>query len=154
MSKLNKFFYWSPRILGILFSLFMSLFALDVFVEGYTLSQVITSFFIHLLPVYVLIISLLIAWKWEVIGGLIFISMGAFFIIKFNNQIFLNYLIISGSLFLIGLLFILSKFFQRKIIPRSNKINVHEDINNLPVNSSPEYEESRSSNGRSTKSLL
>lgn len=150
MNKLNKFLYWLPRVLGILFSLFMSLFALDVFTEGYTLSQVTIAFFIHLLPVYVLIIALLIAWKREVMGGLIFIFLGTFFIIRFSNQDFLSYLIISGCLFLIGLLFILSKFFKRKIILKDNKINTDENINNLPVNSSSEHEEDRSNNGRST----
>ena len=32
---IRQFLFWSPRVLTILFALFLSLFALDVFEEGY-----------------------------------------------------------------------------------------------------------------------
>ncbi len=32
---MKQFLFWSPRVLTILFALFLSLFALDVFGEGY-----------------------------------------------------------------------------------------------------------------------
>jgi hypothetical protein len=34
-NPLSSILYWAPRLLGILFSLFVSIFALDVFGQGY-----------------------------------------------------------------------------------------------------------------------
>ncbi len=55
--------YWIPRILWILFIIFISLFALDVFSEGYSFGETILAFLIHLVPTYILIIALLITWN-------------------------------------------------------------------------------------------
>jgi hypothetical protein len=46
---------WSPRILGILVSLFIGMFALDGSSEGKPLSQAILAFGIHLIPAFVLL---------------------------------------------------------------------------------------------------
>ena len=68
----NKFLYWAPRILSILLAVFISLFALDVFSEGYPFWEAILALVIHLVPTYLVIIATVIAWKWEIIGGSIF----------------------------------------------------------------------------------
>ena len=39
-NKWKRVLYWTPRVLGILFALFISIFALDVFGEGYSLSLI------------------------------------------------------------------------------------------------------------------
>ncbi len=81
--KAKKFLYWIPRVVAILFAIFISLFALDVFGEGYTFWETIIALLIHLVPTYLVIITLLIAWKWEAVGGLIFIVLGLFYIFRF-----------------------------------------------------------------------
>ncbi len=58
---IKKFLYWLPRILGILFALFISIFALDSFGEGIPFPEAIVGFLIHLVPTYIMIVVLLIA---------------------------------------------------------------------------------------------
>ena len=84
-----KILFWIPRALCILGILFISLFALDAFEGDAPLKNKLIGFTIHLIPSFALIAILLIAWKWEKIGGLIFIILGVFFsfyLFKFNYR--------------------------------------------------------------------
>jgi len=96
---MNKYLYWTPRILGILFIMFISMFSLDA---GSFLGWIM-----HMIPSFVLIIILIIAWKWEKIGGTIFILISIVMTLFFRtyNDI-LSLMTISGIPFLIGLLFL------------------------------------------------
>ena len=102
----QSWLYWTPRILGIIFAFFISIFALDVFVE-YKFPEVLVALFIHLVPTYLVVIVLLVAWKHERIGSILFLGLGLFYIImswgKFEAM---TYLIISGPVILIGILFL------------------------------------------------
>jgi hypothetical protein len=62
---LKRILVWTPRILGILFALFVSIFALDVFGAGYGFWETILALLIHLVPVSILLIGLAIAWRWS-----------------------------------------------------------------------------------------
>ncbi len=98
-----------------LFAVFISLFALDVFGEGYGFFEAILAFLVHLVPTYLVVIALLIAWKWEHIGGIIFILLGIFYIaFTWGRANFLGYLIVAAPVILIGALFLLNKFLVRK----------------------------------------
>ena len=66
-----KVFHWLPRIICILAILFISMFALDSFKPDLTIWEQLGDFFMHLIPTYVLIALLIVAWKWEKIGGII-----------------------------------------------------------------------------------
>jgi len=76
MKNFVDWFHWIPRVLCILAILFISMFALDAFAPGLTLWEQIRDFLIHLIPSYLLLAALLIAWKWEKIGGIILMSIG------------------------------------------------------------------------------
>jgi hypothetical protein len=52
------------------------MFAFDSFSPGNTLGQNLLALLIHLLPSIGLLILLLVAWKWELIGGIIFTLAG------------------------------------------------------------------------------
>jgi cytochrome b561 len=52
------------------------MFALDSFGPGRTIWQQIAAFLIHLVPSYILIAILVIAWKWEFVGGIVFAVIG------------------------------------------------------------------------------
>lgn len=69
-------FHWLPRIFCILAILFISLFALDSFAPGHTLWHQLGAFFIHLIPSFILLALLIVAWKWERIGGIVFMVLG------------------------------------------------------------------------------
>jgi len=123
MKNSIKLLHWTPRILCILAILFVSLFALDSFEEGKTIGQQLLAFAIHLIPSFVLILFLIIAWKWEKIGGIIFMLIGLgfspwLFIRNYNmsqsiGNAALVVLSISIPFIIIGLLFIIS-FYKKK----------------------------------------
>ncbi|MFA5030972.1 MAG: hypothetical protein WC495_05285 [Patescibacteria group bacterium] len=77
---MKKFLYWAPRILSILLVVFISLFSLDIFDGSYIGWEIVLGFVIHLLPVFVAIMFIIIAWKWEKIGGSLFILLGIAFV--------------------------------------------------------------------------
>jgi hypothetical protein len=104
---LKRTLYWSPRILGILLAAFISIFALDVFGEGYSFWKTILALSMHLIPTAVLVIVLVVSWRWEWAGG-IFIALGLFYILTMRGFPFSVYLLISGPAFLIGILFLLN----------------------------------------------
>jgi hypothetical protein len=105
--------------------LFVSMFAADAFAPGLTIWQQLGGFIIHLIPSFVLIVLLLLAWKWEYMGGIIFIITGlgmSPFIFMLNYK--RNHLSIGASLGVIliitfpfivaGILFIISHFMKKK----------------------------------------
>jgi hypothetical protein len=69
----EKLLYWIPRTFTILAILFMMMFSIDVFSGNEPMSRKLLGFLIHNIPVLILIGVLIVAWKWEVIGGLLFI---------------------------------------------------------------------------------
>ena len=67
------------------------------------------ALFIHLVPTYLVIGALLVAWKWEKIGGILFLGLGLFYIImSWGRFPGMTYLIISGPLIVIGTLFLIN----------------------------------------------
>ena len=71
-----KTIFWAPRILSILAISFISIFALDAFQPDMTLWEQLRDFLMHLVPSFILLAILLVAWKWELIGGIIFVAIG------------------------------------------------------------------------------
>lgn len=110
--KVNKFLYWTPRILSIIFICFLSLFSLDIFGNSYNFWQTIVGLFMHNIPAMILAIILIISWKREIVGGIFFIFAGSFYIAMLvkdgiEPHQLLWILLISGPAFLIGILFII-----------------------------------------------
>ena len=111
----KRFLCWLPRILGILFALFISIFALDAFGEGIPFPEAIVGFLIHLVPTYIIIVILLIAWKQELAGGILFIFAGVFYMVSMHNLHWSAYLLIGRPPILIGILFITAYLLLKKI---------------------------------------
>ena len=112
----KRILYWAPRILCVLFALFLGLFAFDVFVEGVSIWEQVLAFVIHLIPVYVVVIVLLIAWKWEWVGAVLFIGLGLVYLYEVWGRLHWSaYVLISGPLFLIGVLFLLDWKYREQL---------------------------------------
>jgi hypothetical protein len=111
LGKKNKFLYWLPRILSLLWIAFFLLFSLDVFVEDYTFLEMLVGFFMHNIPTLILGGLTWLAWKKEKIGGIIFILLSIVFTIFFKTytNIF-SILTITGVPLLIGILFLVNHF--------------------------------------------
>jgi hypothetical protein len=111
--KVPKWIYWAPRILSILFILFLAMFSLDVFSPGLSAGQIALGLFMHNIPVFILLAVLIIAWKYEIVGGIAFILAGLAYIISTLTRvpwyIVISWsMIIAGPAFLIGILFLVN----------------------------------------------
>jgi len=101
-----KILYWSPRILAIVAILFMMMFSLDCFEEEVT-KDILICLLMHNLPAFIIIGILVVAWKWEMIGGILFLVAflaGCFFFKVFSGNwgamIIMLPFAITGALFL------------------------------------------------------
>src|SRR3989344_7208640 len=121
--KTSKFIYWTPRILSIIFLLFLSLFSLDVISPELSFWQIILGLFMHNIPVFILLIVLLISWKHEIVGGIAFILAGLLYITLILIDAFINgfkwytlfwIIQIAGIAFFIGILFLIGWFKKKK----------------------------------------
>ena len=97
----RRVLFWSPRIICILYAMFLSMFALDVFSEGYGFTETILALLMHLVPTYLVVIALVIAWRWERVGAILFIALTLFYLVMSRGESW----VISGPLLLVSFLF-------------------------------------------------
>lgn len=108
-----RWLYWTPRVLGILFAVFVSLFALDALEGPGGAGRRLAAFAMHLVPTALVVAALLVAWRWEGIGGLLFVGLGVYYVAgSWGHARWDAYLAIGGPLVLAGLLFLLSWFLR------------------------------------------
>ena len=123
MKSSIKIFYWLPRVTCIFAIIFISMFATDAFSSELTIWQQIRGFLIHLIPSFILLAILILAWKWEYIGGILFTIVGLglspFIFMRnynMNHSVVLSFeviLIITFPFVVIGILFIISHFMKK-----------------------------------------
>jgi hypothetical protein len=105
-----KILLWFTRILAILSILILIPFTLDAFGGNEPVIRQILSFLKHNIPVFILIIALIIAWKYEIAGGMIFIllfiALGIYWDSFIGNS---GSLILIIPYLLVGILFILHR---------------------------------------------
>jgi len=104
--------------------LFISYLSLDPFEQGPPLWQQILDFLIHNIPSYILIPALILAWKKELIGGIIFTLFGIITSpLVYSRNIQRNHsvkdsltivLLIAFSFIVVGILFMVSHYTRRK----------------------------------------
>jgi hypothetical protein len=109
--------FWSPRVLTMLFSVFASMFALDVFEGAAPLSEKLLALAIHLIPVAVLLLILVVAWRWEWVGGVFYLAIAAWYTLFFARGHLDWSLVIAGPLALAGVLFLLG--WRRRRAPQA-----------------------------------
>ncbi len=123
--NVSKFIYWTPRILSIIFILFLALFSLDVFEGNYGFWGTIVGLFMHNIPAMILLIVLIISWKHEIVGGIGFILAGILYIAMILMNIiktgfewyYLSWAVqISGIAFFVGIMFLVGWFKKKKIM--------------------------------------
>ena len=108
---MKKILYKLPRILGIIYILFISVFALDVITE----QRAVIAFLMHMLPSIGLLLVLILAWKRPFIGGFIYIILGlGYGYMIYGEKNMIAFLAISAPLFVIGFLFWLQGLFIKK----------------------------------------
>lgn len=113
--KINKFIFWSPRVLSILFIAFLMLFSLDIFDMNAGFWGTLLGLFMHNIPALILLLVLIISWKREWIGGIVFILAGFFYLFLIAKNVSFSralssVLIISVPTFIVGILFLFNWF--------------------------------------------
>lgn len=111
----NPYLFWIPRILTILLILFVMIFSLDVFDGKHTFWEYVAGFLMHNIPAGILLITLIISWRYEIVGAIVYISSGLFYAVMMmmsssftlrNSMVAITLLglpaIIIGVLFLLG----------------------------------------------------
>ena len=113
---LKPLLFWTPRVLCLLFAVFVSLFALDVFNEVHGFWGTLAALLIHLVPTYIVLIVLAISWRWEIPGALIFFGLGVWYIVTTWGRLHWSApVVISGPLFLVGALFLIDWFYRASL---------------------------------------
>mgnify|MGYP001138458901 CR=1 FL=1 len=114
-AQVRRILLWAPRKLGILFALFIALFAFDVFGQGYGMWGSIAAFLIHLIPTGLILIAVAVAWRWEWLGGLLFTALGMTYVVSAWGKFgWTAYLVVAGPCFLIAALFLVSWWLRGK----------------------------------------
>jgi hypothetical protein len=86
----------------------MTLFSLDVFAGNESFAMKMLGFFMHNIPVLIVTAVLVVAWKWEIAGGILFILSfvtGTLFFHSFSGNP--GSIVVIAPFLLIGILFIL-----------------------------------------------
>jgi hypothetical protein len=98
---------WSPRVLGVLVCIFLSVFALDAFDASTSFSQAVPDFLIHLAPTVVLLGVVALSWRWQWIGALVFIALAVGYAYLARRHV-AWIATVSGPLLAVGILFLFS----------------------------------------------
>ena len=119
-TSMKRVLFWTPRVLCILLAIFLSVFALDVFSEGYGLWQTIGALLLHLVSTsFIVLIALVIAWRWEWVGAVLFGALAVFYVVwAWGRFPLVAYLSISGPLALVGVLFLFNWIYRAQLRTR------------------------------------
>ena len=116
----RRLLFWTPRVLGIAFALFISIFALDVFSGHQSLPQLLIALGMHLIPTALIVVTLIVAWRWEWVGAVLFFGLGVLYIVTVGGHAPWDwYLFIAGPAFLVGLLFLLNWRYRAELRRRT-----------------------------------
>ncbi len=108
---IKKVLTWLPRMVVMAFAVFVSVFALDAFEGKGSFLEQTGHFLAHLLPAFITVAFLLVAWRYRLFGGLLFVVWGLIFTIYFGTHrsvpLFLMFslpLLVAGFLFMVSTL--------------------------------------------------
>jgi hypothetical protein len=98
---------WIPRVLAIVFIVFLMLFSVDTFSGDAPFLKKLGGFLIHSIPSLVLLLVLLIFWKKPLISGSLFILFGVAFALYFNTfRVLSTFLLTTSPFLLVGIIFV------------------------------------------------
>jgi hypothetical protein len=105
---------WTPRVLSIFLITFTLLISYDFLKQEPNFWRKLIALLIHFIPTISVIVILIFSWKWPWIGALSFIILGFIYLIWYSPRSQTHYL--DLSLFIIGTLFFLDWYFNKKFI--------------------------------------
>jgi hypothetical protein len=100
---------WSPRVLALTFGAFITLFALDAFSESNGFVEMLVGFIIHLLPTFLVLGIVMISWKREWIGAILFTVLAILYVAsvweRYQLRWWSSYLLIGGPMLVVAVLY-------------------------------------------------
>lgn len=112
---MKRIIRWLPRVLSIVFAVFISLFALDVFGEGYGFWETLVALMMHMIPTLLVVVGLILAWRWAWTGTVWFTALGVWYLLMTRGDwAWATFLLIPGPLFLIAVLFLIAWLYRDK----------------------------------------
>ncbi len=111
----RELLYLAPRTLCITFAVFTGIFAFDVFGGGGNFWETTFALIMHLIPTFLILILLAVSWRWEWIGGILFLVLSVLYVVSVWGRPFAvwwSLLLMAGPLVLVGVLFLLNWFYR------------------------------------------
>lgn len=93
--------YWAPRVLAILFAIFISMFALDALSDGNSFGETMVALMIHLIPTACIVVFLAVAWRRSLVGAFLYAGLAGVFLLISRGEGW----IVSGPLLGLSALF-------------------------------------------------
>lgn len=104
--RLRQLIFWLPRVLGAFYAAFIGVFALDVWDMAGSFWYKLGGFLIHLVPTYILVAVLVVAWLKPKVGGIFYLVLAVLFSVYFHWQA-LTFVMLGLPMVAIGILFLL-----------------------------------------------
>jgi hypothetical protein len=118
-------FIWFPRVMLIIFALFLIIFSLDSFSGSIPFIYKVEGFLLHNIPTITLLLILWLSWKRPMWGGFLLILVSLIFTFFFHTyRQLVNFLIITGAPFLVGLEFLIVHYMHPKIKEEPKEPNI------------------------------
>ncbi len=109
MKRSRKVLVWAPRLLLIVFALFLVIFSFDVFGEGKGVMETGIAFLVHNIPSLVLGWVVFAAWRREWIGALSCLVLVVAYVVWFWGRFPLAvYFIITGPPLIVAALYVVN----------------------------------------------
>jgi len=106
---------WVPRVLGLLFAAFISLFALDAFGTGEPLWRQTVGFLVHMIPTVLVIGAVIVGWRWPLMGGVLCLGLGLLYVaVAWGRASWVAYAVIVGPTWITGVLFFVDGFLSNE----------------------------------------
>ena len=110
-----RWLWWPPRVLGVLFAVFISLFALDAFGTGEPFWRQVAGFLIHMIPTVLVVGAVIVGWRWPLMGGVLCLGLGLLYVaVAWGRTSWAAYAAIVGPIWVTGALFFLDGFLSNE----------------------------------------
>lgn len=112
---MRRWLYWTPRLLALVCTLVAGLLVADARRVSTGFWGIALTLVLQLLPVWLILIALVIAWRWEKVGGAVFLALGALGLLQSWGQLPGSvYMVLGGPLLVVSGLFLADAWYQAR----------------------------------------
>jgi hypothetical protein len=111
--------FWMPRVVAILLVLFPTFFALNILNEDIAGGHMLLSVQVPLSPRLFLGAGVLLAWRWEWVGAVVFMGWALWYAMTTAGFVTAGCVSLGGVPFIVGLLFLLGWMYRAEFQPAS-----------------------------------